>query len=98
MRYNIILQPGAEEDINDAYNWYEDKQPGLGDLLLKDLVIVYKTLQQNPELYSKLTKRYRQAHLIRFPYVVVYAIEEPQVHIYAVFHTSRNPKNKLKSR
>ena len=98
MRYSIVLQPGAEDDISDAYHWYEDQQAGLGELFLKELVIFYKKLEQNSEIFSKATKRYRQAILDRFPYVIIYEIVKTEVQIYSVFHTSRNPKEKFKKR
>jgi len=96
MLYKIVLQPGAEEDIDDAYNWYENQQPGLGDLFLKELVAFYKKLEINPKIFSKATKRYRQAILNRFPFVIIYLITKTEVHIYSIFHTSRNPAEKFK--
>ena len=96
MLYNVVLQDGVEDDIDDAYNWYEEQQSGIGDLFLKELVAVYKKLELNPELFSKVTKRYRQALLNRFPYVIIYEIAKTEVHIYSVFHTSRKPSAKFK--
>ena len=95
MPYTIVLQPGAEDDIEIAYNWYEEQQDGLGELLLKELASFYKKLEKNPEIFSKATKRYRQAILNRFPYVIIYEIVKTEVHVYSVFHTSRNPTEKF---
>jgi len=94
MIYSIDLQPCAEKDVDDAYNWYEDQQAGLGDLFLKELAALYKKLELNPEIFSNATKRI----LNRFPYVIIYEITKTEVHIYSVFHTSRNPAKKLRGR
>jgi plasmid stabilization system protein ParE len=96
--YIIVFQPGAAGDIDDAYHWYEEQQAGLGELFLKELVTYYKKLEQNPEIFSKATKRYRQAILDRFPYVIIYEITKNEIHIYSVFHTSRSPREKFKKR
>ena len=98
MLYKVVLQPGAQDDIDDAFNWYEDQQTGLGELFLKELVQFYKKLELNPEIFSKAAKHYRQAVLARFPFVIIYEITKTEVHIYSVFHTSRNPKEKFRKR
>jgi plasmid stabilization system protein ParE len=95
MPYRVILKPGAEADIDDAYNWYEDQQLGLGKAFLDELVFYYKKLEAQPTSFHKVIKKYRQAALKRFPFVIVFEIEKTDVVIYSVFHTSRNPKNKL---
>lgn len=43
MAYKLLLKPGAEEDIDHAYSWYEDQQIGLGEMFLRELVSFYKT-------------------------------------------------------
>lgn len=30
MNYNLIIQPEAEYDIQDGFEWYESQNPGLG--------------------------------------------------------------------
>jgi hypothetical protein len=30
MNYNLIIQPEAEYDIQDAFEWYESQNPGNG--------------------------------------------------------------------
>ncbi|HEY4148475.1 MAG TPA: type II toxin-antitoxin system RelE/ParE family toxin [Chitinophagaceae bacterium] len=96
MSYKLLIKPGAEEDIDHAYNWYEDQQIGLGETFLDELSTYYKKLQQRPAIFSKLNPYYRQAALKRFPYVIVFEIIKREVIVYAVFHTSRNPQNKLR--
>lgn len=98
MLYKVVLQPGAEEDIDNAYNWYESQQAGLGEQLLNELASYYKKLAQNPEAFSKANKRFRQAILPRFPYVIIYEIELVQVVVYSVFHTSRSPGKKFRKK
>lgn len=94
--YTVVLQPGAGEDVDNAYEWYEYQQSGLGSLFLNELESFYHKLEFNPQVFGKLTNRYRQAVLKRFPYVIIFEIIRKEVHIYSVFHTSRNPKHKMK--
>ena len=96
MIYNIILQPGAEDDIDDAYYWYEHQRSGLGEEFLDELIEYYEKLKHNPATFKWANKEYRQAGMHRFPYALVYKVIEAEVIIYAVFHTSRNPKHKFR--
>ncbi len=98
MAYTVSVKPGAEEDIEHAYNWYEDQRQGLGEEFLTELVYCYKKLEQHPTAFGKVFKTYRQVALKRFPYVVVFEVSKSEVIIYAIFHTSRHPKNKLRKK
>jgi plasmid stabilization system protein ParE len=95
MSYNIVLQPGAESDIENAYLWYENIQTGLGEHFLNELVEYYKKIMHNPSVFKWVNENYRQAILHKFPYVIIYRVVENHVVVYAVFHTSRKPKQYL---
>ena len=94
--YQLVIKPGAIEMAKEAYKWYEEQQPGLGDLFLIELDSCYDKLETFPLVYAKIKKNFRQIILKTFPYVVVFDIFKDEVVIYAVFHTSRNPGKKFK--
>jgi plasmid stabilization system protein ParE len=98
MAFTIALKPGAEDDIEHAYNWYQDQRLGLGEEFLEELVFYYRKLELQPTSFGKLNKVYRKAVMKQFPYVMVFEINKTEVIIYAVFHKSRNPKNKLRKK
>ncbi len=79
----------------DVYDWYEAQKPGLGEEFLDELDGIYLKLETHPEYFGKVKKSFRQAALKRFPFVIVYEIIKTEVVVFAVFHTSRNPKNKF---
>ena len=41
MKREVIVRPEARRELADAYHWYEDKRPGLGEefLLVVDAAI-----------------------------------------------------------
>lgn len=80
----------------DAYDWYEEQQLGLGDRFLKELNGCYDKIESLPQSYAKIKSNFRQVVLQVFPYVVVFEILNHNVIVYAVFHTSRNPRKKFK--
>ena len=96
MGYDLIFHTHVEADVSEAYNWYEDREVGLGERFLTELTISYKKLQDYPELFSKASKYYRKLIINYFPYLIAYEIDQNRVTVYAVFHTSQNPKEILK--
>jgi plasmid stabilization system protein ParE len=55
-------------------------------------------LQDSPEAFSKRDGNYRHIKLRKSPYVVVFRIIKTTVVVYAVFHTSRKPEDKIKGK
>lgn len=49
----LIIEPGAEADIEDGYGWYEERQSGLGRRFIEELEITYQRLVENPESYQQ---------------------------------------------
>jgi len=94
--YRLIVKPRAINMAKDAYQWYEEKQPGLGELFLSELKNCYEKIETWPAAYTEVKTSYRQIVLKTYPYVVVFKIIKEDVVIYAVFHTSRNPRKKFK--
>jgi plasmid stabilization system protein ParE len=45
-----------------------------------------------PEMYAKAFADLRVAIIRRFPYLVVYRIDEDQITIIAIYHAHRNPR------
>lgn len=31
MNYVLVFRPEVREELDEAYNWYESQQPGIGD-------------------------------------------------------------------
>jgi len=94
--YSLIQKPRAILMTKDAYDWYELQKNGLGEEFLLELDGIYHKLQTQPEYYGKIKKNFRQAALKRFPFVIVFEIIKKEVVVFAVFHTSRNPKYKFR--
>ncbi len=94
--YQLVIKPLALEMVKNAYRWYEQEQPGIGEVFLKEIDICYGKLQLSPDAYRKINRTYRQLIVSRFPYVIAYQIIKNEVIVYSVFHTSRNPRQKFK--
>lgn len=96
--YQLTLRDHAVLELNEAYNWYEERQTGLGEDFLRSVEEKLKKISSNPQHYKKTYKNYREALADRFPFLIVYVVNDAvkEIIVMAVFHTSRNPKTKYK--
>lgn len=92
MKYKLLIKAEAIQDMIEAFDWYENKQRGLGSAFLDEVDKYYDQITENPEHFQS-HRNQRVAVLHRFPYKIVYEIEsEGQIIVYAVYHDKRNPE------
>jgi plasmid stabilization system protein ParE len=97
MAVELIIAPEAEEDIAEAYGWYEGRRFGLGEEFLGCVDACIQAICRAPELHAKIHENYRRVLVRRFPYAVFYEHTSESVTVYCIFHTSRDP-NKWRQR
>ena len=93
MSYKIVIEPRAIIDIQDAVDYYDFKQVGLGAYFFLTLEEHIEVLSNNP-LFQIRYKDYRGLPIQKFPFIIFYFIDEEKkiVYILSVFNTSLNPK------
>lgn len=91
MSYTVVFKEEADDDVFDARNWYETRRIGLGDELLDEIEEFVKVLEQEPQIFQVRNHNWRYCPLKRFPYLIVFEIEQQEVVVYAVFNTYQHP-------
>jgi len=94
--YSAIFSSRAQKEINESWNWYEERQPGLGDRFLKELTDRIYIIEQTPDKFPTRFKTYKETQVPVFPFLIIYRINNKKklIRIVSIFHTSRNPKKK----
>ncbi len=93
MSYAILPTKKAIEETEDAAIYYEGVRPGLGFDFLNEVEERYKAISKNPFAYSYIDERniIRDAALKRFPYVIIFSIEQDSVIVLSVHQTQQRP-------
>jgi toxin ParE1/3/4 len=91
MATEVHIAPEAEQDIAEAYAWYEARRTGLGEEFLSCVEACIEAIRRMPELYAVVHENYRRGLVRRFPYAVFYECIENRLTVYGIFHTSRDP-------
>jgi plasmid stabilization system protein ParE len=98
MAYSFIINDEALKELIEEFLWYEEQQPGLGKEFRTEVYIKLNKVCNNPFHYKIPNKKFHEALVERFPFLIVYFVDEENkvIIVTAIFHTSRNPKNKFK--
>jgi len=100
VKYSVIVRPEAEDDLREVFSWYEDSRIGLGYDFLLQVDAGINFIKRNPEIHPIEYKGTRKHILKRFPYKIIYFVEEEKIIVLAVLHGRRNPallKNRVDS-
>ena len=92
MSYALVVQSEAVIDIQEAFEWYEMKQEGLGFNFIEEVENGFEKISIHPQYYTSITADFRRYKIKRFPYLIVYEIEDDAVVVNSVRHSSRKPK------
>ena len=89
----VVVRPAAAADIEDAYEWYESQQPGLGDEFLAALRTTRDRLLEHPEAHPVLHRNTRRALIPqRFPYALFDRLYGDTIVIVACMHAKLDPR------
>jgi plasmid stabilization system protein ParE len=91
MAADLVFTPEAEADIADAYGYYEQQRPGLGEEFMRSLDAAIQLILRTPAMYRVIEAPFRRGLLRRFPYAVFYEYDAGVVTIHGVVRTARHP-------
>lgn len=89
MRYSF--HPLAKAELYEAIDYYEECQSGLGLDFAKEIFSSIQRIVQFPRAWSRLSKNTRRCLTNRFPYGVIYQIQENETLIIAIMQLNRKP-------
>ena len=93
MKRGFVLRRAAEMEYDDAIAWYDGEREGVGQEFRATIEKYFHRIAENPEWFPKIRGEVRRAVVLgRFSYVIHFVVEEEQIVILSVFHTSRDPE------
>lgn len=81
----------AERELNDAAQYYDREQAGLGAAFVADVQRCTDAILKHPEAGPVLRGRVRRRLCRRFRYGVLYTIQPEMVRVLAVMNLRRRP-------
>ena len=88
----IIVRPEAEQEVQQAFDWYEEQSEGLGLEFLRAIEACLSGITRNPFAYTVAkVPNVRRALVRRFPYALFYLVDDEAIVVIAVFNVKRRP-------
>lgn len=88
---NYRFHPAAEAELDQAIDFYETCQPGLGIEFANEVKVAIARIMEHPEAWAALSRHTRRCLLHRFPYGVIYHIGPDVIVIIAIANLHRLP-------
>ena len=89
--FEFKFHPDIYKEVNEAFDWYESKSVGLGEDFLHELDEAFSVIQNMPRSWPIISNEFRRYLLKRFPFGVIYSLEDNYIYVVAVMHLSRKP-------
>lgn len=89
MKYTF--HPDAESEFEEAINYYEERQNGLGYDFSIEVYSAIKRIINNPKAWVILEEDIRRCMTKRFPYGIIYSKQDNEFYILAVMNLRRHP-------
>ena len=98
MSYRYILHEKAQEDYESAILWYAQGGQPTVDKFITAVDRIFQLICEHPTMWRKAGKHYRIVSLAKYPYSIIYSIDEQNrlIIISAVHHHRKSPKSKYR--
>jgi plasmid stabilization system protein ParE len=87
----VVSHPEADQELEAAALWYEQRQPGLGDDFMDEFERALRRIVVEPGRWRKIRGDNRRLNFHRFPYAIVYSVGADVLYVKAVMHLHRRP-------
>ncbi len=89
---NIRFLSIAQQEFDDTVEWYQQQSVQLGEQFLDEANRSIKRIVTYPSSCTKIDNDLRRCLVNRFPYGLIYGIDEDTIVIVAVAHLHRKPR------
>jgi plasmid stabilization system protein ParE len=91
MTLPFSVHDSAELELNEAADFYDIENTGLGSMLIDEFERAVATIREHPEAAPVILGKARRWRLVRFPYFLIYSVRKHELRVLAVAHQKRRP-------
>jgi hypothetical protein len=81
----------AQQELDEGVEYYNGESTGLGDLFVVEVLSAIDRICRYPNGWHPLSAQFRRCQLRRFPYGLIYRVDDDGILILAVAHLHRRP-------
>ena len=96
--YSISFKHTAAQEYKDAIDWYSERSKPAAQKFTQAIEDKLDSVCKDPKKYKNLYKNYHEVSTRKYPYTIVYFLDEipKSVVVVAIYHQKRHPKKKYR--
>jgi len=96
MNYKLQYSPEAKSELQESYDYYCSKSVRVGDNFLEKIEETVAFILRYPTMFPVTIRNIRKAVVHKFPYLILYFIEDENIFVLSIFHTKQDPQKWIK--
>lgn len=89
MPYTLSISLQAEQVLLESALWYERQSRGLGAHFIAAADNAFLLIAANPLLYGYRRNNIRGYSMKKFPFLIMFTVNEEHVYVISILHTSK---------
>lgn len=89
---NVRFLTLAQQEVDEAVVWFDERVEGKGIVFLDELDRVVRLVKAYPLSPTEIEPEIRRCLFAKFPYSMIYGIENDTIVVIAVAHSRRSPR------
>jgi plasmid stabilization system protein ParE len=95
MPFILRYRTEAQAEVENAFLWFEEHQPGLGVQFVAQWEALDARIAENPYLFQLVEPPdVRRGLFRRFPYALFYRIQGDEIDVLGCFHQHQEPRTR----
>ncbi|MGD9563126.1 MAG: type II toxin-antitoxin system RelE/ParE family toxin [Pyrinomonadaceae bacterium] len=92
MKFKLEIRQAAEQEFNDAADWYYLEDPVASDRFVIAIERSLAAIKRNPTSYPVVYgSQIRRAVVGKFPFCIFFTAADEAIIVLSIFHNSRDP-------
>ncbi len=88
----ILFHELAGKELLEARDYYDDLVFGLGEKFIVEIERCLSIIKTNPLAYPIIKENVHKAVVLKFPFSILYRLDNNAIYILAVMHQKRKPR------
>ena len=88
---SVFFHQAAKDELLISRDYYDELVFGLGKSFLIEVERCLNIIKSNPLAYPIVRQNIRKAVIMKFPFSILYKLEDKNVYILAIMHQKRKP-------
>ena len=87
----VDFHPDAVAELSESANWYAERSAVSARNFLVAVDLAVASVVNDPERFARIDDRHRSCSVLKFPFQIVFRLDNSRIVIVAVAHAKRRP-------